>query len=100
MYRIEYVDMYESGLAIYGPSIRLEFVFSDRSAEFQSQNSKRRNRPNSLPDPHLISVHATLYGIFRLSGAGRFLDELLSKYSNDDQSENGLQGLTLKIWSS
>ena len=31
-----------------------------------------------------ISIHATLAGVLNMSGAGRFFDELLDKYKDDE----------------
>jgi hypothetical protein len=37
-----------------------------------------------MPDPHHIAIHAAIAGVLNMSGAGRFFDELLSKYKDDE----------------
>ena len=59
-------------------------VFRDHSNDSEPSGSRKRKRSVALPDPKFISIHATLAGIFNMSGAGRFFDELLNKYKDDE----------------
>ena len=62
-------------------------TFRDHSDDFDSEPSgsrRKRKHPIALPDPKYISIHATLAGVFNMSGAGRFFDELLDKYKDDE----------------
>ena len=62
-------------------------IFRDHSNDFSSEPSgsnRKRKRPIPLPSPKYISIHATLAGIMNMSGAGRFFDELLDKYKDDE----------------
>lgn len=61
-------------------------TFIDHS-DFNSESSdtrRKRKRPVALPNPLYISIHATLTGVLNMSGAGRFFDELLDKYKDDE----------------
>ena len=64
--------------------------FKDHTGEFQADRgqSSRRKRPREvpLPEPHYIRLHATIAGVLHMSGAGKFLDELLEKYDDGDGS--------------
>ena len=59
-------------------------TFRDHSDDFNSGSSRKRKRPIALPNPLYISIHATLAGILNMSGAGKFFDELLDKYKDDE----------------
>ena len=62
-------------------------TFRDHSDDFNSESSdshRERKRPVTLPNPLYISIHATLAGVLNMSGAGRFFDELLDKYKDDE----------------
>ena len=62
-------------------------TFRDHSNDFNSESSdshRKRKRPVALPNPLYISIHATLAGVLNMSGAGRFFDELLDKYKDDE----------------
>lgn len=58
--------------------------FEDHSNDFLSDSTRKRNPPVDLPDPHCIAIHAAIAGILNMSGAGRFFDELLDKYKDDE----------------
>ena len=58
--------------------------FRDHSDDFNSGSTSKRNRPVSLPDPEYIRIHAAIAGILNMSGAGKFFDELLDKYKDDE----------------
>jgi hypothetical protein len=68
--------------------------FKDRSEEFQDQGTSRRKRKRdiSLPDPHYIKIHAAVAGILHMSGAGKFFDELLKKFGDQEGSS------TVRCW--
>ena len=62
-------------------------TFRDHSNDSYSKPSgsrRKRKCPIDLPDPKYISIHATLAGVLNMSGAGRFFDELLDKYKDDE----------------
>ena len=63
-------------------------TFRDHSNDFSSEpsgSSRKRKRPAvALPNPKYIAIHATLAGVLNMSGAGRFFDELLDKYKDDE----------------
>ena len=59
-------------------------AFRDHSEDFSSGSSRKRKRPLSLPNPDYIAIHATIAGVLNMSGAGRFFDELLDKYKDDE----------------
>ena len=58
--------------------------FSSERSEPSGSSRKRKQRPIALPNPKYISIHATLAGVLNMSGAGRFFDELLDKYKDDE----------------
>jgi hypothetical protein len=58
-------------------------TFEDHSNDFLSDSTRKRNPPVDLPNPHYIAIHAAIAGILHMSGAGRFLDELLDRYKDD-----------------
>jgi hypothetical protein len=62
--------------------------FKDHSERFQTDRGKSRKRPREipLPEPHYIRIHAAIAGILHMSGSGRFFDELLDKYGDQDGS--------------
>lgn len=59
-------------------------VFRDRGGEFL--RTRKRSRTLSVPDPRFIAIHAAIAGILHMSGAGRFFDELLTKFHDGDDS--------------
>ena len=62
-------------------------IFRDHSNDFSSEpsgSSRKKKRPIPLPSPKYISIHAILAGVMNMSGAGRFFDELLDKYKDDE----------------
>jgi hypothetical protein len=59
-------------------------TFEDHSNDFLSDSTRKRNPPVDLPNPHYIAIHAAIAGILHMSGAGRFFDELLEKYKDDE----------------
>lgn len=63
--------------------------FKDHSEEFQSDQRtfhRKRKREVPLPDPHYIRIHAAVAGILHMSAAGKFFDELLAKFGDQDGS--------------
>ncbi|KAF8076877.1 hypothetical protein FPV67DRAFT_1473008, partial [Lyophyllum atratum] len=58
--------------------------FEDHSNDFLPDSTRKRKAPVDLPDPHNIAIHAAIAGILNMSGAGRFFDELLDKYKDDE----------------
>ncbi|KXN89303.1 hypothetical protein AN958_05807, partial [Leucoagaricus sp. SymC.cos] len=58
--------------------------FEDHSNDFLSDSTRKRNPPVDLPNPQHIAIHAAIAGILNMSGAGRFFDELLNKYKDDE----------------
>jgi len=59
-------------------------TFRDHSNDFNSGSTRKRNRTVALPNPHYIGIHAAIAGVLNMSGAGRFFDELLDKYKDDE----------------
>ncbi|KDR73280.1 hypothetical protein GALMADRAFT_142402 [Galerina marginata CBS 339.88] len=60
-------------------------TFEDHSNDFSDSTRKlKRKAPVDLPNPHYIQIHAAIAGILNMSGAGRFFDELLDKYKDDE----------------
>ena len=59
-------------------------IFRDHSDDFSSGSSRKRKRPISLPSLKYVSIHATLAGVMNMSGAGKFFDELLDKYKDNE----------------
>ncbi len=59
-------------------------TFRDKSDDFSSGSTRKRNRTISLPNPHYIAIHAAIAGILHMSGAGKFFDELLDRYKDDE----------------
>ncbi|RDB17618.1 hypothetical protein Hypma_001069 [Hypsizygus marmoreus] len=61
--------------------------FYDHSDEFRTAEERssplKRSLEVPLPSPHYISVHAAIAGVLHMSGAGKFLDELLDKFDPD-----------------
>ena len=82
-YRVEIYG--QSGLGLFGlrrDSSKI-ITFVDRSNEFQtSELLGLREIP--LPNPKFFAIHAAIAGVLHTSGAGKFLDELLEKYGQDD----------------
>ncbi|KAF8885588.1 hypothetical protein BD779DRAFT_1532590 [Infundibulicybe gibba] len=63
--------------------------FRDRSTEFQTGQAKpnrKRAREIPLPEPCYLRIHAVIAGILHMSGAGKFFDELLEKYDDEEGS--------------
>jgi len=59
--------------------------FKDHSEEFQANRGRRkRSREIPLPDRRYINIHAAIAGVLHMSGAGKFLDELLQKFGDGD----------------
>ena len=66
-----------------------EIELKDHSGEFQlEKESSSRKRPWSLalPNPHYLAIHAGIAGVLHMSGAGKFLDELLERFGGGDGS--------------
>jgi hypothetical protein len=59
-------------------------AFVDHSNDFPSSSSRKRNRTFDVPNPLYIAIHAAIAGVLNMSGAGRFFDELLDKYKDDE----------------
>ncbi|KAJ3515069.1 hypothetical protein NLJ89_g1988 [Agrocybe chaxingu] len=79
--------------------------FRDRSDEFQQKKRKKFNdedgaQPSTstrsgsgpqdsakyeLPSKTFIAIHAAIAGVMHMSGAGKFFDELLSKFDKNDK---------------
>ena len=49
-----------------------------------SEGSTQRGRPIDLPNPRYIAIHAAIAEILNMSGAGRFFDQLLNKFKDDE----------------
>ncbi|KAF9555150.1 hypothetical protein CPC08DRAFT_643336, partial [Agrocybe pediades] len=58
--------------------------FEDHSNQFPLDYTDKRRRPVNLPDPCFIAIHAAIAGILHMSGAGKFFDELLDDYRDDE----------------
>jgi len=54
--------------------------FKDRSSDFSTATTHKKNHSVPLPNPHYIAIHAAIAGILNMSGAGKFFDELLDPY--------------------
>lgn len=60
-------------------------TFRDQSNDFSpSGTSLKRNRDISLPNPRYLAIHAAIAGILHMSAAGKFFDELLDIYKDDE----------------
>lgn len=60
-------------------------TFTDQSNDFTpSSSSLKRNRAILLPNPRYLAIHAAIAGILHMSAAGKFFDELLDKYKDDE----------------
>ncbi|KXN86445.1 hypothetical protein AN958_10101, partial [Leucoagaricus sp. SymC.cos] len=60
-------------------------TFKDHSNDFSDTTGKlKRKAPVDLPNPRYIEIHAAIAGILHMSGAGKFFDELLGKYKEDE----------------
>jgi hypothetical protein len=66
-------------------------TFVDHSNDFSSGSSRKRNRTFDLPNPQYIAIHAAIAGVLDMSGAGRFLDELLDKYKDDEDKVSAVR---------
>jgi hypothetical protein len=66
-------------------------TFVDRSNDFLPDSTRKRGRPVDLPDPRYIEIHAAIAGILNMSGAGKFFDELLDKYQDDEGNVPGVR---------
>jgi hypothetical protein len=77
------LQIFENQGIIRGPENN-RISFKDHSNDFSSDSTRKRRRPVDMPDPHYIAIHAAIAGVLNMSGAGRFFDELLSKYKDDD----------------
>ena len=56
-------------------------VFKDHSDDFLPA---KMIHPVNLPDPHCIAIHAAIAEVLHKSGAGKFFDELLDKFKDDE----------------
>jgi hypothetical protein len=61
-------------------------TFKDHSNDFPESDSTRKRKGPSvdLPDPLYIAIHAAVAEVLNMSGAGRFFDELLDNYKDDE----------------
>lgn len=60
-------------------------TFRDKSNDFSPSNtSLKRNRDIPLPNPQYLAIHAAIAGILHMSAAGKFFDEILDKYRDDE----------------
>jgi len=64
--------------------------FKDKSRQFQAgkgqPSGRKRPREVPLPEPRFITIHAAITGVLHMSGAGKFLDELLGRFGDGDNS--------------
>lgn len=85
---IQKEDVYDvkvySDVGIAGFSYSTSVHFKDHSGDFSNDSDRKRNRPVALPNPRFIQIHSALAGILHMSGAGRFFDELLDRYKDDE----------------
>lgn len=65
--------------------------FEDHSNDFLLDSTCKRNPPVDLPDPQHIAIYAAIAGILNMSGAGKFFDELLDKYKDDEGNVPAVQ---------
>jgi hypothetical protein len=68
-----------------------EVEFKDHSGEFtnstaESSTRRKRAREIDLPEQCYINIHAAITGVLHMSGAGKFLDELLDKFGRPPAS--------------
>ena len=59
-------------------------TFVDHSDEFSQKATDKRSHPIDLPNPNYFAIHAAIAGVLNMSGAGRFFDELLDKFKDDE----------------
>ena len=69
-----------------GPRDSKVIKFRDRSKEFQPDKGREPGHAVNLPNPHYLRIHAAVAGILHMSGAGKFFDELLGKFGEQDGS--------------
>ncbi len=70
-------------------------TFRDRSDDFcPSSTSRKRNRDIPLPNPQYLAIHAAIAGVLHMSAAGKFFDELLDKYKDDEGKVPPVQSWT------
>lgn len=60
--------------------------FTDHSEEFGNDKGRKRRLKPELPNPQYLKIHAAVAGILHMSGAGKFFDELLRKFGDQDGS--------------
>ncbi|TDL22561.1 hypothetical protein BD410DRAFT_748283 [Rickenella mellea] len=95
------LHIYKPGGIIRKPEDNL-VVFKDKSDDFKSSSTRKRSRAIPLPDPHYLAIQAAIAGILHMSGAGKFFDELLDRYKDDEgkvppvQSWQELENLMLE----
>lgn len=65
--------------------------FEDHSNDFVSDSTLKGSCPIVLPNPRYITIHAVIAGILNTSGAGKFFDELLARYRDNDGSLPGVR---------
>ena len=63
----------------------------DHSDDFPSGSSRKSNRTFGLPNPDYIAIHAAVAGVLNMSRAGRFFDELLDKYKDDESKVSAVR---------
>lgn len=71
-------------------------VFRDRGGEFL--RTRKRSRTLSVSDPRFIAMHAAIAGILHTSGAGRFFDELLTKFYDGDDSTPSIRWQDFELY--
>ncbi|TFK60525.1 hypothetical protein BDN72DRAFT_965648, partial [Pluteus cervinus] len=74
-------------------SVQIEDIvveFKDHREELARLNGKPMPPAIPLPDPLFFKIHAAIAGILHMSGAGKFLDELFTKFDRDRDSTSVL----------
>jgi hypothetical protein len=82
------VKIYQSAHGIPGLDGK-EIEFKDHSGDFPRENGYVYHDV-ALPNPLYLKIHAAICGVLHMSGAGKFLDEVLQRFNPDGGSSSVL----------
>ncbi|TFK61898.1 hypothetical protein BDN72DRAFT_903699 [Pluteus cervinus] len=57
-------------------------TFTDRSGNYTPFSNQPDHKGVALPNPHYLAIHAAIAGVLNMSGAGKFLEEVLDHYKD------------------
>lgn len=84
--------IYQEGVLLRDTPTDHRITFADHSDDFPDRNDKKRTAPPvNLPDPCYIAIHAAVAGVLHMSGAGKFFDELLGDFKDDDDKVSAVR---------